>query len=45
MAEGTSENVLTWTVSNWITVTLMALIAFGLLGFGQKWYQQRAGSN
>jgi Flp pilus assembly protein protease CpaA len=43
MADGATENVLSWTVSNWLTVVLMATIAFFLLGVGQKWYQARQG--
>lgn len=27
------ETVLTWTVPNWITVVLMALLGFAVLGF------------
>lgn len=37
------ENVLAWTVSNWITVVLMATIFYFLLGLGQKWYASRQG--
>lgn len=39
-----AENVLTWNVTNWITVILMAAIGFFLLGLGMKWYQSRQGS-
>lgn len=35
------ENIIYWNVENWITITAMALIAFAILGFGQKWYQNR----
>ena len=34
---------LKWKVTNWFTVLLMAMVAFGLIGFGQKWYQNRKG--
>jgi hypothetical protein len=34
--------VLSWNLTNWITVTLMALIAFGGVGLLQKWYSNRA---
>ncbi len=34
------ENILTWNVTNWITVILMAAIGFALLGIAQKLYQQ-----
>jgi hypothetical protein len=43
MADASTENVLSWTVSNWLTVTLMALIAFGLAGLAQKWYAAKQG--
>lgn len=33
--------ILTWNVTNWITVVLMAAIAFFLLGLAQKWYKSR----
>lgn len=36
-----SESILTWNVTNWITVVLMVLIAFFLIGLAQKWYQVR----
>lgn len=35
------ETVLTWNVSNWVTVVLMATIGFFLLGLAQKYYQQK----
>lgn len=41
MAEG-QETVISWNVTNWITITLMALIGFFLVGLGQKWYASRA---
>jgi hypothetical protein len=31
------ENILTWNVSNWITVVLMAAVGFGILAFAQKY--------
>jgi hypothetical protein len=37
------ETVLTWNVTNWITVILMAATGFFILGVLQKWYQQRQG--
>jgi hypothetical protein len=36
-----NENILSWNVTNWITVVLMAGIAFFLLGLIQKWMQQK----
>lgn len=41
MADGPTESILTWNVANWVTVTLMALTAFFVLGLIQKWYQKR----
>jgi predicted negative regulator of RcsB-dependent stress response len=35
------ENILTWNVTNWITVVLMVLIGFFLLGFGERWWISR----
>lgn len=35
------ESILTWNVTNWITVILMAAIGFALLGLGQKLYASR----
>lgn len=31
-----SETVLTWTVPNWITVVLMVIVGFAVLGFAGK---------
>lgn len=44
MAEGTGESILTWNMTNWVTVVLMAAIGFGLLGLAQAWYQKSQGS-
>jgi CubicO group peptidase (beta-lactamase class C family) len=30
-------------VTNWITVVVMVMVGFGLIGLGRKWYQQRRG--
>jgi hypothetical protein len=38
-----NENILTWNVTNWITVILMAAIGFALIGVGTKFYQSRMG--
>ena len=35
------ENIITWNVTNWITVILMAAIGFTLLGLGQKLYRSK----
>lgn len=34
-----SENILTWNFANWVTVVLMALIVFFMLGLLQKYMQ------
>lgn len=33
--------VITWSVTNWITIILMAAIGFFLIGLGMKFYQSR----
>jgi hypothetical protein len=33
--------IITWNVTNWITVILMAAVGFALLGLGMKFYQSR----
>jgi hypothetical protein len=38
------DNIITWNPTNWITVTLMAAIAFAALGFVQKWWVNKQGS-
>lgn len=40
--EGATSNVITWNVTNWITITLMGLIGFWIAGLLQKWYSARA---
>ena len=39
------ENILTWNVTNWITVILMAAIGFFVLSWGQKLYQSKMGAS
>ena len=39
-----SDNIITWNLTNWITVVLMAAIGFFLLGIVQKLYQKKVGS-
>lgn len=41
MADDVKGAILTWNVTNWVTIVLMAAIGFGLLGLGQKYYQSR----
>lgn len=38
------ENILSWNFANWITVVLMALIMFFLLGIVQKYMQSKVSS-
>jgi hypothetical protein len=38
----TSGVILSWNLTNWITVVLMAFIAFAGFGAAQKWYQSRS---
>lgn len=40
-----NENILTWNFANWVTVVLMALIAFFLLGLLQKHMQSKVSAN
>jgi hypothetical protein len=44
MADEAAGTILTWNVTNWITVILMASIGFFALGLAQKWYAARTGS-
>lgn len=32
-----NENILTWNITNWITVVLMAAVGFAVLGFVQSY--------
>lgn len=36
------ESILTWNFANWVTVVLMALVMFALLGLLQKYMQGKA---
>lgn len=33
--------ILTWNVTNWITVILMAAVGYMLIGLGMKYYQSK----
>ena len=33
--------IVTWNVTNWITIILMAAVGFFLIGLGMKFYQSR----
>jgi hypothetical protein len=45
MADGPSSTILSWNVTNWVTVVLMALIFFSVLAFAQAWYAKRQGGD
>jgi hypothetical protein len=38
------DQILTWNVTNWVTVILMAAVGFFGLGLIQKWYSNRSGA-
>jgi|HubBroStandDraft_1064217.scaffolds.fasta_scaffold01182_12 hypothetical protein len=38
------DNILSWNFANWVTVVLMALIMFFLLGIVQKYMQGKVSS-
>jgi len=38
------STILSWNVTNWITVLLMAAVGFALIGLGMKAYQARTAS-
>jgi hypothetical protein len=33
--------ILTWNITNWITVVIMGAVGFALIGLGQKVWQNR----
>ena len=35
------ENIISWNVTNWITVVVMVLLGYALLGFAQSWWTAR----
>jgi hypothetical protein len=37
------ETILSFNITNWVTVVLMAAIAFAGLGLAQKYYQKQQG--
>jgi len=39
------ENIISWNVTNWITVVLMVAIGYTLLGLLQNWYAKKNGTN
>jgi hypothetical protein len=36
-----SENIISWNFANWVTVVLMAAIAFSVFGLVQKYMQKK----
>lgn len=42
MAEGSGGVILSWNPANWITVVLMVVIGFAVLGAATRIYQQRS---
>jgi hypothetical protein len=38
------ENIITWNVTNWITILLMAGIGFGILAVAQKYIASKKGN-
>jgi len=45
MAIFESDNIISWNFANWLTIVLMALIMFFLLGLLQKYMQQKVTNN
>jgi hypothetical protein len=35
------ENIVTWNVTNWITVVLMVALGYALIGWGQTLWAKR----
>lgn len=38
------ENIVTWNVTNWITIVLMAAVGFGALALIQKFVASKQGA-
>ena len=38
------ENIITWNVTNWITIVLMAAIGLGVLAVAQKYIAKSKGA-
>jgi hypothetical protein len=38
----TSGTILSWNLTNWVTVVLMAAVGFGIIAVAQSWYKNRA---
>jgi hypothetical protein len=39
-----NENIITWNVTNWLTVVLMVAIGFTILGFAQNYWASKQSS-
>lgn len=37
------ENIITWNVTNWITIFLMAFLGFALLALAARFWKDRKG--
>jgi hypothetical protein len=40
-----NDNLITWNVTNWVTVILMAAIGFFVLGIAQKYLQSKVSTD
>jgi hypothetical protein len=38
------ENIITWNVTNWLTVALMGALFFAAAGLAQSWWSSRQSS-
>jgi hypothetical protein len=45
MAIFENDNIISWNFANWLTIVLMALILFGVLGLLQKYMQGKVSTN
>jgi hypothetical protein len=45
MAIFESDNIVSWNFANWITITLIALVSFFLLGLLQKYMQGKVSTS
>lgn len=42
MAENSvTSSIISWNLTNWVTVVLMAAVGFGIVAVAQSWYQKR----
>lgn len=40
-----SDNIISWNFANWLTIVVMAAIAFAIFGLGQKYVQNKTGGS